>query len=405
MSQGIYNRNNTYDELRAVVLGNYYTPEYFRFITDRRIREPLMRIADEINQDLTAFEHILKQHGSQVLRPRLPTVDQFQEHHQRTGQFLTPPINPRDCHSVVGQTMYKLTPLNKSNQLVDDCVIDYNSEQLVDVSAANQEFYVRSMAQAQDCYNAGLDVWYCRRKYAELAGPDWPRFEDYVQGARSDHPYIKYELEKFAWDLAYETKEVGWLDGPNIMPVDDRIVVDSNEYCDYAGWVSKHMDIGSRTVSQITTKAGHADGCFVILGQQTILGIDPLIDYARHFPGYHVIGVPPESYQNHLDDFMIMKQRVQGRWWVPGEEHNEAFTNFVEQYLHDWTGHVHETVFDVNVLALNPETVCVSNHNPEIFHQLRQRGIDPVVVPWRHRFFVDSGLHCLTLDLHRGNVL
>jgi hypothetical protein len=143
----------------------------------------------------------------------------------------------------------------------------------------------------------------------------------------------------------------------------------------------------------------------VILGQRTILGIDPLIDYARYFPGYHVIGVPPESYQNHLDDFLLMKQQVDGRWWVPGEEHNQPFINFVEQYLHDWTGHVHETVFDVNVLALNPETVCVSNHNPDIFAKLQQRGIDPIVVPWRHRFFVDCGLHCLTLDLHRGNML
>jgi len=187
--------------------------------------------------------------------------------------------------------------------------------------------------------------------------------------------------------------------------VDDHIVVDCNEYCDYASWIQQHMDIGSRTVSQITTKAKHTDGCFMILGQRTIIGIDSLIDYHAHFPGYHVIGVPAESYQNQLDDFLIMKRRVDGRWWVPGEEHNEDFTNFVELYLRNWTGHVYETVFDVNVLALNPETVCVSNHNPEIFTQLKQRGIDPIVVPWRHRFFVDCGLHCLTLDLHRGNML
>ena len=405
MSQGIYYKNNTHDELRAVVLGNYYTPEYFRFITNASIREPLMRIADEINEDLAAFERILIQHGSQVVRPKLPTVDQFIEHHEQTRQFLMPPVNPRDCHAVIGHTMYQTSPLDQSNRLVDDCVASYNSNHLVDLSVANREFYYNSMAQVQDCYNPQLDTWYCRNKYAELAGPDWPRFEDYVQGARSSHPFIQQELDQFSWDLCYETKEVHWLAGPNIMPVDNHIVVDCIEYCDYAGWIREHMDIGSRTVSQINTKAGHTDGCFVILGQQTILGIDPLIDYARHFPGYHVIGVPAESYQSHLDDFLIMKRRVEGRWWVPGEERNEAFTNFVELYLRNWTGHVYETVFDVNVLALNPETVCVSNYNPDIFRQLKQRGIDPVVVPWRHRFFVDCGLHCLTLDLHRGNVL
>jgi len=404
MSQGIYYRNNTHDELQAVVLGNYYTPDYFRFITNAKIREPLMRITEEVNQDLTAFEKILTEHGSQVIRPKLPTMDEFVEYHEQTQQFLLPPINPRDCHTVVGHHMYKISPMEKGNQLVDNCVSEYNPS-VVDLSRANQEFYNHSMSQAQHYYNVNLDTWYCRNKYHELAGPDWPKFEDYVAGARSDHPFIQQELEQFAQVLCYETKEMSWLQGPNVLVTDDHVVVDCNEYCDYASWTQQHLELGGRAVTQINTRAGHTDGCFVILGQRTILGIDPLIDYARYFPGYHVIGVPPESYQNHLDDFLLMKQQVDGRWWVPGEEHNQPFINFVEQYLHDWTGHVHETVFDVNVLALNPETVCVSNHNPDIFAKLRQRGIDPVVVPWRHRFFVDCGLHCLTLDLHRGNML
>lgn len=405
MSTGTYHRQNTYDELKTVVLGSYYTSDYFRFITNANIREPLMRIADEINEDLETFETILRKHGAKVLRPKLPAIDQFLQHHDQTQQFLMPPIQPRDCHSVIGQRIYKINPPEESNEYVDSCVASYNQTDIVELWEDNKKFYHHSMALVQDCYNADLDVWYCRKIYNELAGPDWPRFEDYVKGARSDHPFIKYELQKFANALCYETKEVHWLEGPNILPVDDRIVVDCNEYCDYAAWIKKHMQIDSLTVSQINTKSSHTDGCFVILGQQTILGIDPLIDYDRHFPGYHVIGVPAESYQNHLTDFLIMKNQVGGRWWVPGEEHNKDFTNFVEQYLRDWTGHVYETVFDVNVLALNPETVCVSNHNADIFSQLRQRGIDPIVVPWRHRFFVDCGLHCLTLDLHRGNVL
>jgi hypothetical protein len=405
MISGSYCRNNTYDELKVTVLGSYYSSDYFRFITNDSIRDPLMRIADEINEDLDTFEKVLRQHGTRVIRPLLPTVDQFVEHHQSTGQFLMPPIQPRDCHSVVGDRIYKLNPQHESNQFVDDCVINYNQEHLIELSDKNTDFYHRNMAQAQACHNAELDIWYCRNKYLELAGPDWPRFEDYVQGARSSHPFIQKELEQFASDLCYESKEVHWLEGPNVLPVDDRIVVDCNEYCDYAAWVREHMNIGSCEVTQITTKSSHTDGCFVILGQKTILGIDPLIDYSKHFPDYHVIGVPAESYQNRLDEFLIMKNCVDGRWWVPGEEHNEDFINFVELYLREWTGHVYETVFDVNVLALNPETVCVSNYNPDIFSKLQQRGIEPVIVPWRHRFFVDCGLHCLTLDLHRGNML
>jgi hypothetical protein len=27
--------------------------------------------------------------------------------------------------------------------------------------------------------------------------------------------------------------------------------------------------------------------------------------------------------------------------------------------------------------------------------------MEPVYVPWRHRYFWDGGLHCITLDLYR----
>ena len=33
--------------------------------------------------------------------------------------------------------------------------------------------------------------------------------------------------------------------------------------------------------------------------------------------------------------------------------------------------------------------------------QLKKNKIDYIVVPWRHRFFLDNGLHCITLDLYR----
>jgi hypothetical protein len=138
-----------------------------------------------------------------------------------------------------------------------------------------------------------------------------------------------------------------------------------------------------------------------VLGHQLILGIDPLIDYQAAFPGHILIAVPPENYMNLISGYQTMQQTVQGKWWVPGQEQNQNFTNYVEKYLADWTGHVYESVFDVNVLSIDPDTVCVTGDNPEILKQLCKHGIKPVVIPWRHRFFVDGGLHCITLDLCR----
>jgi hypothetical protein len=87
---------------------------------------------------------------------------------------------------------------------------------------------------------------------------------------------------------------------------------------------------------------------------------------------------------------------------VPGEEDNDEFTNFVETWLQEWVGYVEETVFDVNVLVLDQHHVCVSQPDNEIVNTfLRKHKMEPVYVPWRHRYFWDGGLHCITLDLQR----
>jgi hypothetical protein len=96
-----------------------------------------------------------------------------------------------------------------------------------------------------------------------------------------------------------------------------------------------------------------------------------------------------------------MKEKVSGVWWLAGEEHNHKLISYVESNLKPWLGYVEESIFDVNVLALDENTICVSNITPEVESALKARNIECIVVPWRHRFFVDGGLHCITLDLYR----
>ena len=61
-----------------------------------------------------------------------------------------------------------------------------------------------------------------------------------------------------------------------------------------------------------------------------------------------------------------------------------------------------ETVFDVNVLMVNEETMICNNYNKALFKQFTAAGIEPIVVPNRHRFFWDAGWHCVTLDIRRA---
>ena len=50
---------------------------------------------------------------------------------------------------------------------------------------------------------------------------------------------------------------------------------------------------------------------------------------------------------------------------------------------------------------INETTVCVSNYNKDVFDYFKKHKIDPIIVPLRHRFFWDGGLHCCSVDLVR----
>jgi hypothetical protein len=386
-----YQKFNTYGKLKTVMLGSYFYPDFFASIKNAKVREPLMRIAQEINEDLEVFEQTLKEYGCTVLRSKAPS-----------GQFdvdnvYNPPLQVRNSHTVIGNTMYQLN-FDFYNAVTP--ILKNYCPNVVDLLELNNDFYISSMSAAAANYNQEKDIWYSRSKYNELAGSSWPAYEDYVKGGRPTDTNIIDEIKSFQQVLEYETKEMGALQGPNVINTNHTIYVDAPEYCDYTRWLAEHIN-DSRPIKQFTSKAGHVDGCFAVLGNNVILGIDPLIDYKKYFPNYTVIGIPPGEYQDLITEFKLMKGKVNGKWWLAGEERNDEFIEFVEGNLKSWVGYIAESVFDVNVLALDANTICVSNVTPIVKEKLRQHNIECIVVPWRHRFFVDGGLHCITLDLYR----
>jgi len=123
-------------------------------------------------------------------------------------------------------------------------------------------------------------------------------------------------------------------------------------------------------------------------------------NYSETFPGWDVCYLPDQSWAK-VSEFIKLKEKNAGKWWLAGEEYNDEFTYFVETWLKDWVGYVEETVFDVNVLVLDKHHVCVSNMNPLVVDFLKKHNMEAIHVPWRHRYFWDGGLHCITLDLVR----
>jgi hypothetical protein len=394
---GIYHKYNISGRLRTVVLGSFFSPAHFEFISDAGVRDPLQKIAAEINQDLDNFQQVLESHGAVVLKPNLMSVEEFKDFFASHGHFPKPPLQPRNHHAVIGDQCYYFT---KDDSSVVECLELYNNN-IVDLTLANNKMFSSSMEQNLSNYDSTTDTWYRREKYLSLAGPDWPKFENYIKGDRSDIPFIQQELQEFQSAFVYETKELSPAEGPNFMVLGNRLIIDCNEYCDYAAWSREHIP-GFEYYDTINTTAGHTDGCFVIVGNKTIIGIDPLIDYDRHFPDYKIIKVPPKNYQDILHYHHSQTNQMRA-WFVPGEDRNKLLHEYIDKYFEKYTGFSPETVFDVNVLALDQNNVCVTADTPEVIVPLQQQGINCINVPWRHRWFVDCGLHCITLDLHRDD--
>jgi hypothetical protein len=146
---------------------------------------------------------------------------------------------------------------------------------------------------------------------------------------------------------------------------------------------------------------GHSDGNFHPIKPGAILSLYNVQNYTETFPGWDVCYLRGETWSK-VNGFTKLKRQNAGKWYLAGETDNNEFTHFVETWLQDWVGYVEETVFDVNVLMLDEHHCCVTNTNNEQVNKFfKKHKIEPVHIPWRHRFFWDGGLHCITLDLHR----
>lgn len=145
---------------------------------------------------------------------------------------------------------------------------------------------------------------------------------------------------------------------------------------------------------------GHNDAVFSLPRPGLIVSTYHHSNYAETFPGWQVKYIQNQSW-NAIPDWRRKKHSNRTKWWVPDSIDNADFAEFVDSWLKNWTGWVQETVFDVNMLQVTADVVIVNNYNKEMFDFFKTHNIEPVVVPFRHRFFWDGGIHCITNDIYR----
>jgi|TARA_B110000858_G_scaffold23851_1_gene24105 hypothetical protein len=149
-----------------------------------------------------------------------------------------------------------------------------------------------------------------------------------------------------------------------------------------------------------SSRGYHSDGCFCVVKPGCIVSLEDIQDYATEFPGWDVLYLPDQSWSK-VNPFLKMKHKVGGQWWLNGEEHNDQLIEFVNTWLNDWVGYVEETVFDVNMLSIDQNTIICNNYNKDVFAHFKRHKVEPIIFNFRHRYFWDGGIHCITQDLYR----
>ena len=211
---------------------------------------------------------------------------------------------------------------------------------------------------------------------------DW--FEPLVNGLLEANPRIPYDINKI-------------FDGALITVIGKHVIVDCRDH----PWLPNYIQnlFPDRSVISVTI-GGHNDAVFCPVRPGLIVSTYHHDHYAETFPDWKIKFIDNQSW-NAIPDWRKYKHNNVDKWWVPDNINNAEFNQFVNTWLNNWLGYVKETVFDVNMLQLDPHTILVNNYNKEMFEFFKLHRIEPIVVPFRHRFFWDGGIHCVTADIQR----
>jgi hypothetical protein len=350
---------NVYDKwspLSDVVLGKSYSSDFFQNVKNSRIKSCLTRISDETEEDLLYFEQQLKFHGITVYRPQLNQSDRIENYVNDHGQILTnyrhqngKLINESNNSQniFVSNTLIPKPPLTPRDSwtvvdgdLLQTCIDHPSTTSLMQDLAINNDITI-------------VDCW-----------------------------------KEFGTDLS----------GGNFFQIGQDIVLGIDQQPQSA--VEKIVNRYRNLKWHCVDIQGHNDGVYHPIKPGAILSLIDSYNYEDRFPGWDILYLADQGWTKVLD-FIKLKRKNQGKWWLPGEEENDEFTFFVESWLNNWVGYVEETVFDVNCLVIDEKYICVNNYNQQVFEFLKKHNMEPIIIPFRHRYFWDSGLHCLTLEINR----
>ena len=336
-----------WDPLKAMAVGSSYPPEFYDYIKNEKVRNVFYKIAEETEEDYQKLSTLLQSFNVDVFRMPMDHLIEKGKQSISEGTRIQAPITmvPRDYSVTVGDTFY--------------CTTDEAYKPLME-HVANTGTNTKSTNE----YGTGYK---------------WQNIDLYINGA---------QLTRIGKDLY-----IGSLEKIPDEQRDAVTIMQNNLRAKFPDYRLSFVD-----------SQGHTDATFCPASPGLILSIESPINYTETFPSWEVVYLPNESWHK-IGEWHQLKAKNRGKWWVPGQELNQDFTDYVETWMNHWVGYVEESVFDVNMIVIDRNNVVVNGYNQQVFDALSKRGITPHICNFRHRYFWDGGLHCVTSDLNRGGVM
>ena len=370
----MYSVYQHWDPLKVCIVGRSYPPEFYSWINKLHVRSLFEKIATETEEDFQNIIKKLQEFGIEILRPDLP-ADLLVN-----GKYVPPPMTPRDYTVMVGNTFY-----TQYGNIDHQIKLFYNRVKDIHWPDCNnlKEFNNLPTHIQDECKNV----------------------HQFDQHVFKPNPFNKIVEHIKQHGNAVKTPDNQFISGAMISRIGKDLYFGTDSYQDNQKNTKKQMDLEFVNYrNHIVNTGGHADGTYCPVCPGLIISLNDVPTYADTFPGWEVVYLPGQSWDQVLP-FLDLKAKNKGKWWIPGFEHDQDVVDVVETWLGHWTGYVEETVFDVNMLIIDPKNVIVFNYNKQVFDALDRYGITPHIVPFRHRYFWDGGIHCVTSDLHREGTM
>lgn len=350
-----------FQRLRKCVVGRSYPPEFYSWITNSRLRNLFEKIAIETEEDYQNLIKKLIEFDIDVIRPDTLAELEFKipEGYRIPGPYS---MTPRDSLCMIGETLYQFDPIRHADKASGRIYHDEKNNKFdfyYDI-VRNTDFF-KNIREYTSSFNNSV-----------ITADDFPELTMLKAN----------NITRVGTSLYFGADQ-------NVKPAENKKL--QNHFSEY----------NIKTVSS----DGHVDGMMCPVKPGLLMSIvDPDIeDYQETFPGWEVCWLTGEGW-GKVENWKNFKQKTNGKWWIKGYEQDNELIDFVETWLQDWVGYVEETVFDVNSLVIDEKNIIVSGYNKTAFEAFERHGVTPHIVPFRHRYFWDGGIHCNTLDLDRdGN--